>query len=186
MAMPLTHRRFTVDEYHRMAAAGILSEDDRVELLDGEIVEMTPIGGAHVACVIRLNHLLTSRVGAGAAVSVQNPLLLADRSEPQPDVVVLRRQEDLAGAWLPGHEEALLVIEVADVSLERDRNVKIPLYARAGIPEVWLVNLPGDRIEVHREPGGGVYADRQIYGRGATLNAIRLPNLSIHADEILG
>lgn len=186
MGMPLTHRRFTVDEYHRMAGAGVFHEDDRVELLEGEIVEMTPVGGRHVACVIRLTDLLSSLAGAVATISVQNPLVLADRSEPQPDIAVLRRRADPSGAWLPHHHDALLVIEVADTSLERDRDVKVPLYARAGIPEVWLVDLLADRIEVFRHPRGDTYTDHRTLDRHSTVTALRLPNIAIAASEILG
>jgi Uma2 family endonuclease len=186
MGMPLTHRRFTVDEYHRMGEAGVFHEDDRVELLDGEIVEMTPIGSRHVACVVRLTGLLSRRTGGGPPVSVQNPLVLAERSAPQPDIAVLRRQADLSGAWLPAGAEALLVIEVADTSLERDRDVKLPLYARAGIAEVWLVNLPADRIEVYRDPEASRYATRRIVARGASLSPLRMPDVTVAADEVLG
>src|SRR3989449_6211789 len=113
MAVRLLPGPFTVDAYHRLAELGILDEDDRVELLDGQIVAMTPIGGAHAACVIRLNDLLSRRSGSDTSVSVQNPVVLAERWEPQPDLAVLRRAGGLSGAWLPSPEDVLLVIEVA-------------------------------------------------------------------------
>jgi len=185
MGMALTHRRFTVDEYHRMAEVGVFEEDDRVELLDGEIVEMTPIGDRHVACVVRLNDLL-SRRSVEPLVSVQNPLVLASRSEPQPDIVVLPRQADHSAAWLPRGADALLVIEVADTSVDHDRDVKIPLYAVAGIPEVWLVDLPAELIEVYQDPEAGRYTTRRIVARGASLSPRRLPQVTLAADEILG
>ena len=186
MAMPLTRHRFTVDEYHRMGEAGIFDEDDRVELLDGEIVVMSPIGGPHVACVVRLNELLSRRVPEGIGVSVQNPVVLAERSEPQPDITVLRRQGGLAGAWLPTHGDALLVIEVADTTVRSDRKTKIPLYAQAAIPEAWLVNLPAGTVEIHREPRGERYTDVRTARRGDTITPLEFPTVTLRVDEILG
>ncbi len=186
MSTPLRTHSFTVDEYHRMGEAGVFHEDDRVELLDGQIVEMTPIGGLHVACVIRLTDLLSTVTGSGAVVSVQNPLVLADRSVPQPDIALLRRRADPSGAWLPSHTDCLLVIEVSDTSVEHDRDVKIPLYARAGIPEAWLVNLPADRIEVYREPGPKGYATARTATRGDTLTPLEVPSVTLSVDRILG
>ncbi len=175
-----------MDAYHRLAELGILDEDDRVELLDGQIVEMTPIGGAHAACVIRLNNLLARRAGGDTSVSMQNPVVLAERWEPQPDIAVLRRPGGLAGAWLPSPQDVLLVIEVADTSLERDRDVKIPRYAAAGIPEAWLVDLVGDAISVCRGPGSDGYGEIVTVSRGEALRPLLLPDVAIAADEILG
>jgi len=186
MAARLLPGPFTVNAYHRLAELGVLDEDDRVELLDGQIVEMTPIGGAHAACVIRLTDLLSRRSGRDASVSVQNPVVLAERWEPQPDLAVLRRPGGVAGAWLPTSQDVLLVIEVADTSLERDRDVKIPRYATAGIPEAWLVDLAADAISVHRGPGRDGYSDIVTVTRGETLRPFLLPEAAIAADEILG
>ncbi len=185
MGMPLTHRRFTVDEYHRMADAGILTEDDRVELIDGEIVEMSPIGDRHVACVVRISDGFAFRARDTAVVSVQNPLRLGRRDEPQPDLVLLRRR-DLSGAWAPTSRDALLVIEVAETSVQYDRHRKLPIYAHSGIPECWLVNLPEDVIEVYREPQAGSWSIREIVRRGDTLTPLALPSVTLSADEILG
>ena len=179
-------RRFTVAEYHRMAEAGILHEDDRVELLDGQIVEMTPIGNRHVACVNRVTDLVSRLAGNLAMVSVQNPLVLPDRSEPQPDIVVLKRGSHFAGAWLPSHEDTWLVVEVADTSLEHDRDVKIPLYAAAGISESWLVNLRADAIAVYREPGPDGYRSIRVLRRGDNIMPLRLPGVTFKVDDILG
>lgn len=186
MAVRLLPGPFTVDAYHRLAELGILDEDDRVELLDGQIVEMTPIGGAHAACVIRLNNLLARRSGPDANVSMQNPVALAERWEPQPDIAVLRRPGGLAGAWLPSPPDILLVIEVADTSLERDRDLKIPRYAAAGIPEAWLVDLVGDAITACRQPGPDGYREIVTVTRGQTLRPLLLPGVAIAVDEILG
>ncbi len=186
MALHLLPGPFTVDAYHRLAELGILDEDDRVELLDGQIVEMTPIGGGHAACVVRLNDMLSRRTGRHISVSVQNPVVLAERWEPQPDIAVLRRPAGLAGAWLPGPEDVVLVIEVADTSLERDRDVKVPRYAAAGIPEAWLVDLVGDAISVCRGAGPDGYREIVTVARGETLRPLFLPGVAIAADEILG
>ena len=186
MRAAATTRRFTVDEYHRMAEAGIFHEDDRVELIDGQVLEMTPLGARHVAAVVRLTGLLAPLTDRGFRLSVQNPLVLAERSEPQPDIVVLRPRSRPDIRRLPSAEDALLVIEVADTSLEHDRQVKVPLYARAGIPEVWLVELAGDRIAaVHRDPGPEGYHDVSVVARGDTLSAVSIPGLELQADDIL-
>ncbi len=186
MAMPLAHRRFTVDEYYRMAEAGILGEDDRVELLDGEIIEMTPIGDRHAATVTRLDDLFHERVGQRATVRVQNPVRLHHYAEPEPDVALVARREDRYVGGHPVPADVLLIVEVADTSLVYDRERKLPAYAAAGIPEVWLVDLTADRIEVYREPSGGAYRDRRVLGREAALTVLRLPDVALPASEILG
>ncbi len=177
---------FTVEMYHKLGELGIFDEDDRVELLDGQIVEMSPIGRAHAACVTRLNHLLSRRSNADVAVSVQNPIALAERWEPQPDIVVVRRPGGFAGAWHPTPQDSLLVIEVADSSLERDRDVKIPHYARTGIPEAWLIDLDGDLITCYRAPRPDGYGEKITVTRGGTLRPVGLPEVEIEAGEILG
>ena len=136
--------------------------------------------------MIRLNDLLARRSRSDTAVSVQNPVVLAERWEPQPDIAVLRRPGGLGGAWLPGPQDVLLVIEVADTSLERDRDVKIPRYAAAGIPEAWLVDLAGDAISVCRGPGPDGYAEIATVTRAETLRPLLLPGLAVGVDEILG
>ncbi len=146
---PLPHR-FTVAEYHQMAVGGVFTEDDRVELIAGEVLEMTPIGARHAGCVNRLTRLLVGVLGDRAVVSVQNPLPLGDWSEPQPDVTVLRPRADFYAGGHPQPADVLLVIEVADTTGAYDREVKAPLYLTAGIPEVWVVDLPGDALEVFR------------------------------------
>ena len=186
MALHLLPGPFTLDAYHRLAELGVLDEDDRVELLDGQIVEMTPIGAAHAACVNRLTALLSRRTGADTCVSVQNPVPLAERWEPQPDLVLVRRADGFSGAWLPSPPDVLLVIEVADRSLERDRDVKIPRYAAAGIPEAWLVDLVADAITVYRGPQPHGYRDVVTVTRGDTLRPLLLPDIIIPVDDILG
>lgn len=186
MGMPLTRRSFTVDEYHRMAEAGILGEDDRVELIDGQVVAMTPIGPGHGSCVNRLTALFAPLAGGRATLSVQNPLVLAKHQEPQPDCAVLRYRADGYRNRHPRAPDVLLVIEVAETSVESDRQTKIPLYARAGIPEAWLVSLPADAIESYRTPGAEGYADIRTAKRGETLTPLRLPSITLRVDDILG
>jgi len=177
---------FSVDEYHRMAEAGILSEDDRVELIEGEIIKMSPIGSHHVGCVNRLNTLLNRRVGPAAIVSVQNPIRLDEYSEPEPDLALLKPRDDFYAQSLPTAGDVLLIIEVAETSVDYDRDVKLPLYARAGIPEVWLANLPDDRVEAYSQPVNGKYQTVRYAGRGESLAPECLPNLVLSVDEMLG
>jgi Uma2 family endonuclease len=182
----MTRRRFTVDEYERMATAGILTEDDRVELIDGEVVEMSPIDPPHASGVKRLNRLLGRQLGDSALIGVQDPVQLSRFAAPQPDLSVLRpRADDYAQAH-PTPADIFFVIEVADSSLETDRKVKLPLYARAEIPEVWLVDLNGERIERHTEPRNGAYRRVDVATRGETIVSAALPALALEVDAILG
>jgi Uma2 family endonuclease len=184
--MPLSHHRFTVDEYHRMAEAGILTEDDRVELLDGQIVPMTPIGPGHAGCVDALARLFMLGLGSSVIVRVQNPVVLGSYHEPEPDIAIVRSHSHGYRTRHPVPEDILLLIEVADSSVGYDRSLKLRLYAESSIPETWLINLPKERIEVYREPQNGVYPAPHIVGRNATLIPVQLPALQIPSDEILG
>ncbi len=185
MAIPLTRRRFTVDEYYRMAEVGIFSEDDRVELIEGEIVEMVPIGDRHAAHVDKLNWIFSRRAGDQAIVRVQNPLRLGTYSEPVPDLALLRPRADFYASGHPGSQDALLVVEVAETSVEYDRAVKIPLYARRGVPEVWLVDLRERVVEVYRDPAPEGYREVHIARGGDRLNSSALPDVALSADDIL-
>ena len=180
-------RLFTVSEYHRMAAAGIFTEDDdRVELIDGEVVTMSPIGTRHAACVRKLAGMIRDRIATQSLiVDVQNPIGLSEHSEPVPDISVLRPREDFYASGHPGPEDVLVLFEVADASVMYDRNTKLPLYARAGVVEVWLVDLVKNVVEVHSSPGPNGYATQQRFDRGATVASLALPELAIPVDEIL-
>src|SRR5262245_34349014 len=170
--------RFTVAEYEQLIESGILKEDDRVELIRGEILDKEPIGDADVACVDRLNRLLVLAVGDQATVSIR----LAD-SEPEPHVVLKRR--DFYGK--PGPADILLVVEVADASLEDDREVRRPLYAENGIAEFWIANLIDRCLEVHRQPrADGAYADVRTLGAGETIEIGTLSGLRIAVAEVVG
>ena len=186
MAVQVARRRFTVDDYERMAEAGILTEDDRVELIAGEIVEMAAIGIRHAGCVTALTDLLGELVGREVSISVQNPIRLADDGEPQPDVAILKR-----GRYQrvrPTATDVLLVIEVAESSrhYDHDRNVKLPLHAAAGIPEAWLVDLVAQTIDRHTQPHDGRYSLIALAGRGQSLASTVLPGVTIAVDDILG
>jgi len=181
----LTTRRFNVDEYYRMAEAGILDPNERVELIEGEIVRMAAIGSRHASCVNRINRLLVPLVGDRALVQIQGPVRLSDMSEPEPDVALLRpRADDYASAH-PGPADVLLVIEVADTTEGLDRAVKGPLYARAGIREYWLVDLAGDRITVHRKPGEGGFGRVSVHGRSETVRPEAFPDLEVAISDVL-
>jgi len=186
MAVQLLRRCFTVDEYHRMAQVGILSEDDRVELIEGEIVETAPIGSRHAACVDRVAQLFFERAARRAIVRVQNPIRLGKHSEPQPDLVLLRPRPDFYAQGHPGPEDVLLVVEVAETSAEYDRTIKLPLYARSGIPEVWLVDLAAAAVEVHRRPTPEGYQEVQRVRRGERLAPHTFPDLDLVVAEVLG
>jgi Uma2 family endonuclease len=186
MAVEVLRHRFTVTDYHRMGEAGIFAEDDRVELIDGEVVQMTPIGSRHAGCVKRLNRLLGAAVGDRAVVAVQDPIALHPDSEPQPDLALLRPRADFYGGGHPGPADVWLVVEVADRSLAFDRGVKVPLYARAGVPELWIVDLAGDGVETYRRPAGGRYAEVQRLGRGQRLGCAAFPGLDVAVDDVLG
>lgn len=179
-------RKLTADEYQRMGEAGIIGEDERVELLDGELYAMPPIGDDHVGSTISLTYFLSLRVGERALVSVQNPIRLSDYSEPEPDVALLRPRDDFYRKGRIQPQDILLLIEVARSSLDFDRASKLPRYAAAGIIEVWIANLVARRIEVYREPHGDYYAYTQILGPGESVSPMALPDVVLEVDEILG
>jgi Uma2 family endonuclease len=186
MSVQIAKRCFTVAEYNRMGEIGILTEDDRVELIEGEIVEMSPIGRRHAACVDRLTELFSERLQRKVIVRVQSPVVLNDYAEPQPDVALLRRREDFYERALPAPGDVLLIIEVADTTLDYDRQIKVPLYARAGISEVWVVSLVDEQVEVYTRPADGAYRNVSRHGRGEAINSTDALNLTVSVDEILG
>ncbi len=169
-----------------MVEAGILSEDDRAELIDGEIVEMAAIGSRHAACARRLISLLTDALGGRAIVDAADPVNLSHYSEPEPDITVLRAKADFYANGHPAPADVLLLIEVGDSTARTDRAIKAPLYARAGIVEYWLVDLPDEVVEVYKEPADDGYATHRRYGRGTTLSPQNLAGVSLTVDAILG
>jgi Uma2 family endonuclease len=186
MSVGLQRRRFTVRDYYAMADAGILTEDDRVELIEGEIIEMAAIGSRHAACVDRLNRLFVQGTGERAVVRVQNPVRLSDLSEPQPDVTLLRPRKDFYAQAHPGPGDVLLIVEVAHSTLSYDRGIKLPLYARAGIPEVWIVDVEHRGVDVYHEPRDGQYFVTELRGSGDILRLWFMPSVAVAVDDILG
>ena len=181
----VTRRALTVAEYHRMGEVGILHEDDRVELIEGELVAMTPIGSNHSGTINTLTRALVMAVGNRGVVAVQNPVQLDDLSEPLPDFSILRSRPDDYRRATPRPDEVLLIIEVADSSLAYDRAIKRALYARHGIPEFWIVNLQANSVEVCRKPAGEAYTDISTIERDGTLEPQLLPGAAIPAAVLL-
>lgn len=151
------HHAITVGEYFRMGEAGILDPESRCELVEGEIIDMPPIGPSHASKVNRLADLLATAVHGKAIVSAQNPVVLGDLSAPQPDLALLRYRDDYYALAHPGPADTLLLIEVSDTSLAHDRNTKLPLYARFEVPEVWVIDIRGGNLDIHRDPDGARY-----------------------------
>jgi len=176
--------RFTREDYHAMAEAGILGEDDRVELIVGEIITQTPIGAVHAGAVSRLNQLLTNLARGRCIVSVQNPIALGPFSEPQPDLALLCPRPDFYANAHPEPGDVLLIVEVADTTLAFDREEKIPLYAGAGIPEVWLVDLADKSVSVFRLPVRGSYTESTRFRAGATIPIPGLPDAALAVSDL--
>jgi Uma2 family endonuclease len=179
----LPRRLFTVEEYHRMAAAGIFHPDERVELIEGEIVQMSPIGPRHAGCVINANRLFITRLGERAVISPQNPVVIQPRSEPQPDLLLLRPRAVSYSHEHPTPEDVLLAVEVADTTVRFDRLVKARLYARAGIAEFWLFLAMDGAVEVYREPGADGYASVTLRGHGQTVSPLAFPDVGFAVTD---
>ena len=179
---------FTVEEYHKMGEAGVFDENARLELIEGEIVEMAPIGWRHARCVTRLTSLLArfaserALLGRRYEVSVQNPVALRRHGEPQPDLALV---EGLPSGRLPGPAEIVLIVEVADTSLAYDRGRKLPLYAEAGIPEVWIVDLNEYAVEVYADPASGSYGTVSHARGGERVISPTLSDLVFDPAEVL-
>lgn len=179
-----TRYRFSVDEYERLAQVGILGEDDPIELIDGEIIQMSPVGYKHARCVDRLNRRLVVAVGDDAIVRIQNPIVIPEHSEPEPDVAVVRRSaEERAGNPLP--EDVILLIEVSDTTLYFDRTVKIPLYARAGIEEIWIVDLATEEVTRLTAPTPEGYKITKAFGRKDVIDSVVAPTIRLRVSDVL-
>ena len=182
----LPRHRITVDEYYRMAEVGLLAENARVELIEGEIIDMAPIGSRHAAAVRRLTELLQRAAGDRATVSVQAPVRLNRASEPQPDVAVLKRRNDFYAERHPAPGDVLLIIEVSDTTLRYDLEVKVPLYARHGVPEVWVVDLKGGRLHFFRSPEEGKYKQVSSSADPRVREVAELPGVRIDLSGVAG
>ena len=183
-AMP-EKRKFTVAEYYRMAEVGILGSEERVELIEGEVLVMAPPGPMHAGDVMRSTEVFAWRRDERFVVQVQNPLRLDDGSEPEPDVMLLRRREDYYTTAHPTPADTLLVMEVADSSLEYDRGTKAHIYGRAGVAQTLVANLPEDCVEGFEQPGPEGYARHTIYRRGDKIRLVALPDLEVAVEDLL-
>ncbi len=179
-----TRRRFTVEEYCAMAEAGILAEEERVELLDGEIILMPPINPPHESCTDQLNDQLLYPLHGRALVRVQGSILLDDGSLPQPDIAVLRLRHDYQRRRAAA-ADVLLLVEVSETSLEHDRELKLPRYAAAGIPEVWIANVPARQVEAFHDPVDGVYQSRRIVPADGQISPRAFPDVVLTVGDFL-
>ncbi|MEA5619996.1 Uma2 family endonuclease [Cronbergia sp. UHCC 0137] len=184
MVLQLLRHQFTVQQFHKMAESGILSENERVELIRGEMIDMSPIGTRHSGCVLFLTNLLALLLGGRALINVQNPIELDEISEPQPDIALLKPRSDFYRTSHPQPEDIFLLIEVADTTVKYDREVKIPLYAEAKIPEVWLIDVNQEVIEVYRNSIQGIYQDVQHLQKNQILSILAFPDVNINVNEI--
>jgi Uma2 family endonuclease len=186
MAIQSAKQLISVDDYHRMAEDGFFAQDERTELIEGEIVEMTPIGNPHALGVLRLTLFFHRRLLDRALINPQNPVRLGPWSEPQPDLALLAWRDDLYASTAPTLQDCRLLVEVSDSSLHYDRRVKMPLYARHGIPESWILNLPEDVLEVYRRPGPDGYAEVRRFHRGDVVAPEAFPDAVFAVSELLG
>ncbi|MDG4597268.1 MAG: Uma2 family endonuclease [Candidatus Contendobacter sp.] len=183
---PLTpHRyRLTVTEYHLLGESGIFDEESRIELIQGDLIAMPPIGERHASKTRQLNRLFSLQVGDTAIVDVQNPVMLDAHSEPQPDMVLLKPRPDFYESAHPRAEDVLLLIEVSDSTLRYDRDTKVPLYAKAGIPEVWLLDLMSQRVAIYRHPSADGYRQIQFPAPEELISPSLLPELTLRIADL--
>jgi Uma2 family endonuclease len=178
------HHRFSVRDYHQMGQTGIIAEDARVELIEGEIIEMSPIGSRHFSHVAHLTELFYAQLISQVTIFGQNPLRLGDLSEPIPDLMILRRRDDSYLARTPTPTDVLLLVEVADTSLRFDRDVKIPLYARYGVETVWLLDVNNNVLEIYEEPVDGIYTIKRTPPHATRISLESLPDFEIQVADL--
>lgn len=181
----LQRHRLTVDEYHRMGDAGLLAPDARVELIEGEIIDMAPMKSRHATVVNQLVEVLVKAINGRAIVTCQTPLRLSDHSEPEPDLMLLKPREDRYRDATPTPADLMLVIEVSETTLPYDRNIKLPLYARHGVPELWIVDLVNNLVRFYRRPAGENYADITATETPGDTPVAALPGLTIDLRGVL-
>jgi Uma2 family endonuclease len=182
----LTRHKLSVEDYHAMGKAGILNEDSRVELIEGELIDMSPIGSRHASVVNTLSKLCVEQADRLAIVSIQNSLSLPPDSEPQPDIMLLKARPDRYWNALPTGSDVLLLIEVADTTLGYDRNVKLPLYARHDIPEVWLIDLQTKAVELYSDPAPHGYRKILRPDADTTISPVLVPAVQLPLRELWG
>jgi len=176
--------RFTVQQYHLMHEAGVFTEGDRYELINGEIREMSPIGIKHAVCVAKTTRFFQIRLGDRIFVWTQNPIILSDHSEPQPDIAILKWRDDFYAEALPTPDDILLIIEVADSTISYDRDVKMPLHAANGIPEMWLFDVNQQIIEGYSQPSASGYKRIQRYEQGDALSLLAFPDVTLNWESL--
>ncbi len=185
MVIRAPHLKFTTEQYHQMGESGILTPCDRVELIEGEIVQMSPMGSRHAGCINRLNQLLSASLASQAIVSVQTPVSLSDYSEPQPDFAILKPRQDFYVEEHPRPQDVLVLVEVSDSTIDYDRTEKAPLYARSGIQELWIVDLNALAIEVYRSPSPDGYQDVRVLQKGQSLAFQAFPDAVFTVEQLL-
>jgi Uma2 family endonuclease len=185
MTAQLEQRLFTVDEVERMVQAGVFNEDDRLELIEGVLVKMSPQGARHSGYIDRVSRFFHRLDLPDTIVRVQSSIQLGPHTAPEPDIAILRFREDFYEDRLPGPKDVLLAIEVSETTLAADRKVKMPLYAKAGIPEAWVLDVVGKAIEQYSEPRGRTYRSVRRYGKGEDLVSVAFPGLVISTNLIL-
>jgi Uma2 family endonuclease len=186
MLTEVTKKLFTVDEYYRMAETGILGPEERVELIDGEIIEMSPIGNRHAACVDRANRFFIEAFGRKAIVSSQMSLRLNKYTVPQPDLVILKAVPDFYASRPRVAEDVLFLVEVSDTTLRIDRNIKLPRYAAAGVREVWIEDLNSEVLLIHRNPAEKVFGTSLKLNRGESISPLAFPDVTFKVADLLG
>ncbi|MEW6735976.1 MAG: Uma2 family endonuclease [Acidobacteriota bacterium] len=183
MSIQLERRLFSVDEFHKMVESGILSEDDRVELIDGEILKMSPIGSRHAAYVDFIHRLFSSLITQQVIIRNQNPIYLDDHSEPQPDIAIVKYRSDFYVKHHPCVEDVLLIIEIAETSVEYDKEIKLPKYAESLIAEVFILNVPAKRLEVYRNPRDGKYQDVDFLSSDQIVSFLHFKEVEVRVED---
>jgi Uma2 family endonuclease len=180
----IVRRKITVEEYEVMYEAGVFKPDERLELINGEILKVAPMNAPHISYVIRLSRIFTERLTKRAIVSTQLPIVINEESEPEPDISILRWRSDDYFSGKPKAQDVYAIIEVASTSLLYGRRIKVPLYARVGVPEVWIVNVQARELEVYRNPKGEDYAERQILQPTDRISLLAFPDVEIPLSEV--
>jgi len=186
MPTEITRKLFTVDEYHRMGEAGVFAPEERVELIDGEVIQMSPVGHRHIVCVNRATKLFIVAFGDNAVVSPQNPVRLSNWTEPQPDLAVFKPRADFYAAARPTLDDILLVVEISDTTFRVDRNIKVPHFAASGIPEVWIEDLKKNVLLIFRDPLRGHYETTLTLRAGDFVSPLAFPDIRFAVHELLG
>jgi len=186
MRMESARKLFTTDDVLKMAEAGLFGPEERIELIDGEIIEMTPVGDRHIMCVNRATAFFSEAFGRTAIVRIQNALRLNIHNMPQPDAVVFKPRGDFYASGAPTPADVLFLVEVSDSTIRRDRSIKLPRFATYGIPEVWIEDLKHDLILVYRDPEGNQYQTQFTVRRGDSVSPLAFPNSTFLVDDLIG